>query len=149
MSRTDRSRRGPAATRRPVDGGAAAVELAIVLPILLLVMFGIIDLGRLMNQQITLTEAAREGARVGALHGSPADVRAKVAALVGAGVTLTYTGGTPTVCGTGSTAGADATVTVQRTFAPVTPLSGIVELLGGAPGGTIVIRATGGMSCIG
>ena len=39
------------------------VEMAIVLPVLLLLVFGIIDFGRLYNTQVTLTHAAREGIR--------------------------------------------------------------------------------------
>jgi Flp pilus assembly protein TadG len=43
--------------------GAAMVEMAIVLPLLLLLVFGIIEFGRLYNAQVTLTHAAREGIR--------------------------------------------------------------------------------------
>ena len=56
-------------TRRParggaLDRGAAAVEFALLLPLLLLLVFGIIDFGRALNAQVTLTQAAREGARL-------------------------------------------------------------------------------------
>lgn len=151
MSRSSQSCRGPTASGRSVHGddGAAAVEMAIVLPVLLLIVFGIIDLGRLMNQQIQLTEAAREGARVGAVNGTVADVKAKVSSVVGAGVVLTYTNSTPTVCGTGSAATADALVNVQRTFTPLTPLTNMIQYLGGQPSGTITLKATGDMTCVG
>ena len=49
------------------DRGAAAVEFALVLPILLLLIGGIIDFGFAFNTQISLTHAAREGVRVEAL----------------------------------------------------------------------------------
>lgn len=39
------------------------VEMAIMLPLLLLLVFGIIEFGRLYNAQVTLTHAAREGIR--------------------------------------------------------------------------------------
>lgn len=45
------------------DDGAAAVEFALVLPLLLILVFGIIDFGRLMYTANTLTSAVREGAR--------------------------------------------------------------------------------------
>lgn len=45
------------------ERGAAAVELAIVLPVLLLLIGGIVDFGRFFFLQIQLTNAAREGAR--------------------------------------------------------------------------------------
>ncbi len=53
------------------EGGAAMVEVAIVLPVLLLLVFGIIDFGRLYNTQVTLTHAAREGVRDYAIFQDP------------------------------------------------------------------------------
>lgn len=47
------------------ERGAAAVEFAIIFPILLLVMFGIVEFGTLMYDQIMVTNSAREGARWG------------------------------------------------------------------------------------
>jgi len=49
------------------EHGAAAVEMALVLPVLLVIVFGIIDFGFLFNAQISLTQATREGVRVGAI----------------------------------------------------------------------------------
>ena len=48
------------------ESGANAVEFALVLPILLILLFGTITGGVLYNQQHTLTQAAREGARFAA-----------------------------------------------------------------------------------
>jgi Flp pilus assembly protein TadG len=45
------------------ERGAAMVEFAIVLPLLVTLVFGIIEFGRAYNAQISLTHAAREGAR--------------------------------------------------------------------------------------
>lgn len=56
--------------RRRADRGAAAVETALVLPLLLMVVFAMIDFGRMLNTQIRVTEAAREGARAFTLVGS-------------------------------------------------------------------------------
>jgi len=47
------------------DAGANAVEFALVLPLLLVLLFGTITGGLLFNQQLSLTQAAREGARFG------------------------------------------------------------------------------------
>jgi len=65
--------RTAATLRRRARGerGAAMVELAIVLPVLLLLVFGIIEMGRLYNAQVTLTHAAREGIRYYAIHHDP------------------------------------------------------------------------------
>lgn len=60
--------------------GAAMVEFAIVLPVLVMLAFGIVEFGRGYNTRITLTAAAREGARVLALGGTAADVSARVKA---------------------------------------------------------------------
>lgn len=55
------------------EAGAAAVEFALVLPVLLLVVFGMIDTGLWLNEKITATEAARQGLRTYLLgQGTPA-----------------------------------------------------------------------------
>ncbi len=43
--------------------GQGVVEFALILPLLLVVVFGVFDLGRIYFSTITLTSAAREGAR--------------------------------------------------------------------------------------
>jgi Flp pilus assembly protein TadG len=48
--------------------GAAAVEFALVLPVLLLILLGIVEFSRAYNVQISLTHAARETARYMAIH---------------------------------------------------------------------------------
>ena len=46
--------------------GQALAEFAVVLPVFLLVVFGLFDIGRLVFVNSTLSLAAREGARLGA-----------------------------------------------------------------------------------
>ncbi len=59
--------------------GAAAVEMAIVLPILILLVFGIIQFSIYFNRLQGLQAAAREGARVAALpQSTQANIQAKV-----------------------------------------------------------------------
>lgn len=55
---------------RKLQRGAAALEFAIVLPVLVLLLLGIIDFGIVMGAQTQISNAAREGARAGALTGS-------------------------------------------------------------------------------
>lgn len=55
--------RAPRGRLSRTDAGAAAVELALVLPILLLVAFGIVNFGILFSQQLTINNGVREGAR--------------------------------------------------------------------------------------
>src|SRR5690606_36137462 len=45
--------------------GVAAVEFALVVPLLLVILFGIIDFGFMLYDKAMLTNAAREGARAG------------------------------------------------------------------------------------
>lgn len=45
--------------------GASIVEFAIIFPLLMLLLFGIIELSLLLYNQQILTNAAREGARLG------------------------------------------------------------------------------------
>jgi Flp pilus assembly protein TadG len=62
------------------DRGAAAVEMALVLPILLLLVVGMLDFGITYNHWISLTNVAHEGARLAAVGpASPADVKALAA----------------------------------------------------------------------
>ena len=49
------------------EKGASAVELALILPILILLIFGIVEFGIAFNNYITITHAAREGARLAAV----------------------------------------------------------------------------------
>ncbi len=50
--------------------GAAAVEFAVVAPIFLLLVFGMIEYGRMVMVQQVLVNASREGARKAVLDGS-------------------------------------------------------------------------------
>jgi Flp pilus assembly protein TadG len=60
-----RSRRGRAGRR-----GQSLVEFALVLPIFLLLIMGVIDVGRYAYMSSTLSNAAREGARTGSVEAS-------------------------------------------------------------------------------
>lgn len=48
--------------------GSALVESALVMPVILLLLFGLLEFGQILRIQQALTNAAREGARVGAIH---------------------------------------------------------------------------------
>ena len=50
------------------EKGASAVEFAIILPILVMLIFGIVQFGIAYNNYIALTHAAREGARLAAVN---------------------------------------------------------------------------------
>jgi len=65
----------------PPPRGQELVELAVLVPLLLLIAFGVLDLGRLFHAAITITNAAREGARYGTFH--PDDVAGIIGAAQG------------------------------------------------------------------
>ncbi len=50
------------------EKGASAVEFALILPILVILVFGIVQFGIAYNNYIALTHAAREGARLAAVN---------------------------------------------------------------------------------
>lgn len=52
---------------RTSDEGASAVETSLVLPVLILLVFGIIEFGLLFNRLQGVHAAAREGARLGSI----------------------------------------------------------------------------------
>jgi hypothetical protein len=52
------------------DRGQSLVEFALVIPVFFLLLFGLIDMGRFVYMNSTLSQAAREGARVAAVEAS-------------------------------------------------------------------------------
>jgi Flp pilus assembly protein TadG len=82
-------------TQRHLQQGAAAVEFALILPILLLVFFGMIELSLALYDKAILTNASREGARAGIVLSSPKMTDAQIRAVV-----LNYTNGSLISLGT-------------------------------------------------
>jgi Flp pilus assembly protein TadG len=98
------------------DRGSAVVEFALVLPILLLVLLGLVQVGVLARDQLLLTQASRAGAREAAVRPS---VEAVGDAVRSAAVGLDATRLTVDVLWGGSRG---SPVTVEVTYdAPVAP----------------------------
>lgn len=55
---------GRLGARHAWESGAAIIEFALVLPVLLLLILGIVDFGRAFNAKQELTHASREAVRV-------------------------------------------------------------------------------------
>jgi len=55
--------------------GQAMLEFALVLPILLFLVMGIIEFGRIFSAYLTITELAREGARYGVVGNTDASIK--------------------------------------------------------------------------
>jgi Flp pilus assembly protein TadG len=60
------------------EKGQSLVEFALVLPLLLLLLLGIMEFGLMFSNKLTLVNAAREGARYGAVHNVDSDYIVKV-----------------------------------------------------------------------
>lgn len=67
--------------RQPADRGATLVELAVSLPLILLLVIGTIEIGLAFKDFLTVSAASREGARIAALAGT--DSQADCAVVVG------------------------------------------------------------------
>ncbi len=99
-----------------------------VLPILLMLLFGIADFGRVFFTWLTVTNATREGARAGALGADTAAVEARVLATAGGidtgplDVVVTGAGGDP-----GTSVAVDSTYEVTL----ITPIAGIINYISG------------------
>jgi hypothetical protein len=92
------------------DAGQSLVEFALMLPIVLLIITGLFDVGRAVWQENTLAYAAREGTRYAIVHGSSYPVESERAysgntagvaqvvrnAAVGVGGTITVVAKWPT-----------------------------------------------------
>lgn len=140
--------------------GAAAVEFAIILPVLLLVMFGIIDLGRLLFLQVSLAAASHEGSRASSLRSVTSTNGSQVAQAVGDAVANAAPGAArlgslsdtqmvvvnPTYCSTDETS---TRITAQAPFRWIMPV-GLV--LPHDPDGSLVSEftasATSEMLCV-
>ncbi len=107
------------------SGGASAVEFAIVLPLLVLLVFGIIELSLALYDQGMITNASREGARFGIVYRIPAVTDAEITSVVHnyLGSHLVTLGGKRSPSSNPTTG---ATVVVTRT--------------GGSPGGNLRVR---------
>lgn len=119
------------------SAGQAVLELALILPILLVLFLGIIDFGRGIYLYNTVSNAAREGARVGIVNQSAAAAAARaaeegtglalspapVACLSGvSGVCVSFPSRVDTTSPTHSTT--DAVVSVWYRYTPITPIIG-------------------------
>ena len=118
------------------EKGAAALEFAIIVPVLLLLVLGLMDIGRLLLVNMSLLSAAQQGARVSAMNATVSDSTLIAAVRVGvpdAIINLSLLGncaGTPkSTCVTGAatvkcagTNSGTTTVNATLTFYWLTPL---------------------------
>jgi Flp pilus assembly protein TadG len=105
--------------RRLNEHGAVAAEFALLLPVLLIILFGIIEFGMIMYGREVVTNASREGARAGIVMRIPAVTAAEITTV--ATSYLTGTGVSPaqvtiTVPAFGGGTGTPVTVTATYDY---------------------------------
>ena len=117
------------------------VEFAVVAPLFFLLIFGMIEFGRMVMVQQVITNASREGARIGVLDGaSTSDVTTAVSNYLQSasiqGATVSVTPNPPSSAGYG----APVTVTVSVTFNQVSWLPSPMFLGGQSLSAATVMR---------
>lgn len=123
------------------EEGAAAVEFALILPVLLLILIGIIEFSLAFNAQLSLNQAAREGARNMAIHNDTGQASSAAGNAAGrldpstVATTFAFSGG-----GGSCSAGKQVTATTSYTLQTVT---GFIDGFTG----NIVLTGKGTMQC--
>jgi Flp pilus assembly protein TadG len=132
------------AARRSARTGQSLVEFALVLPLILLLIMGVVDLGRGIFAYNEVADAAREGGRTGIINQTLSDIRARAAEqAIALGIPTTApascpaTGGPPPAasvildpdgttgpCSTTPAIGCLVVVSVKTTFTALTPMVG-------------------------
>jgi Flp pilus assembly protein TadG len=124
--------------RRLISGrrGQSAVEFALILPVLLLIVFGILDLGRAVYSQMVMSDAVREGCRVAVVQSNSNATVIQTVLNYATGVALQASH--ITISGSREP-GTTVTVSASYTYVPVTPL--ISQIVGSS----IVLQASSSM----
>ena len=111
-----RIRPGQRHLQQDSEGGAAAVELALVIPVLLLILCGIFDFGNLYFQMDIVNNAARQGARLAA-------VNLETSSAINTAIQQSYGNNFTAVAMPSSpVAGSNVTVTVTSNVTIMTPI---------------------------
>lgn len=139
--------------------GVAAVEFALVLPLLLLFIISLIDFGRIFFVQISITSASREGVRLSSLYSNGIPTPQNIIDLVNSSApgaaTLSQLANPATLtvvqtpCSS-ATLNENTTVEVSTNFKWLLPV-GLLTLV--SPNSTLandfIIRSRGVMRCVG
>jgi Flp pilus assembly protein TadG len=128
---------------RQTETGAELIEMAIVTPLLLILLFGIAEFGFVFQRYVFLTNAAAEGARVASLPGYvEADVKDRVAAYAAASnITGVSASSIPSaIAGPGGASwpGSQVTVTYVYSYQFIGPLA---TLVGGSVNESVTLTA--------
>jgi Flp pilus assembly protein TadG len=130
------------------ESGAELIEVALTLPLLMLVVLGIIEFGFLFQQYEVITNAAREGARVAVLPSySTDDAKTRInnyldaSGLVSSSATVNVAAQSAVSIGTNCMVPMQATVSYPH---PVPFVGGIMQYFGSSMG-SMTLHATSTM----
>lgn len=128
------------------ERGQSLVEFALIVPLFLLLVFAIVDFGMGFYSWITVTNAAREGARVGVVGADSATITQRVndtaGSLAGPNLTVTVTNASDQ----NGDSGEEVSVAVVYRYQLITPVSSVLNMLsGGTLGPNINFSATSKM----
>jgi Flp pilus assembly protein TadG len=144
--------------RKNGEKGQALAEFALLVPIFLILLFAIVDFGMGFYSWITVTNSAREGARLGAVH-PPVDVASSPCfgkgsleqciydrVLDSADLADEATKMTVTITNAQGQSGESVAVKVDYQYDLITPLAGLVQFVSGnAIGPTLNLSSTADM----
>ena len=117
--------------RRRRTAGQSLVEFALIVPVFMLIAFGIFDFGLAFDSSLTISNAAREGARYGATYPDTTAITNRVKTVAGrlndARLTVTVSCKTSTgaACSggmAGATTGTTVVVSVTYSYQMITPI---------------------------
>ncbi|HEY76536.1 MAG TPA: pilus assembly protein [Thermoflexia bacterium] len=121
--------------KRRGQNGQSIVEFALLLPVLLIILLGLLDLGRVWHAVVTVHDCAGEGALYAAIRPDDLDgIRARAAAAA-SGLVQVNPETVAIELPPNLEPGAPVTVTVPYTMTFINPLFGAV-----APNGQIVLQ---------
>lgn len=148
--------------RRRSSRGAAAVEFALVMPLLLMIVMGILDFGWMIMKANLVNNAARDAVRVASLSGTYSEINTTLTAELNAAgiapadvtkvITCTNTSGTScdgtqSSYDTNATSGSTVLITITYTHEWLTPIGALCTLAGGSScvGDTISLQRAASM----
>lgn len=134
---------------RQTEAGQSLVEMALILPVFMILLFALVDFGRGFYSWLIITNAAREGARAAAVQSDSSTVDSKIYGsfcnTYPSDCALDTTKMTVTKTNIQGVRGTEAMVDISFTFEYVTPIGSMLSLVGGSSLTAPVLKAHAGM----
>jgi len=140
--------------RERAERGQGLVEFALAVPVLLVVVCGILEFGFIFTDQIMLNNAARDGARAGAIPAGIAwtarsSQATSAATTSSSGLISCPSSGSPSYTVTptygnpnNSAVATQVTVAITYKYTPITPLGSLVAAIGGSVNASVTLSSS-------